>query len=258
VDSYVDRSSTWFATAAGILGFGFTFLLQDTYVGLRPFAWPMFFVGTLCLGVAAQIWFGRPKHDAASVGDATSVLLPSAMPAEPEPNIVPAGEHSAGVVFIDHTKHIRVGYGTRFDDQYVAAIVSFSNDLTRARRVGDAFDVKAEVRFVATATTKDFKVAGYWLDVLEDEDDGIRITVGSAARSLIVAVRDQREGILYAVENPSRDGYGVPPALIPLWGTALEPQSFSLQILLASDGDVLAQYRYTLHTDAEKLELRRV
>jgi hypothetical protein len=189
--------------------------------------------------------------------DSTTLPGPSDFASnDPPPNVMPDGEFTE-VAHIDHTKDIHLGYGTRFDKQFRVAIATFRNELRQGRRVGDAFDVKAEVRFTATKDTKDVKLPAYWLESLPGETDGVRLEVGGASRSVVVAVRDHHDGSVFAVEDSSKSGYTFPPTLLLLAPPHPSDRKYPLSVLLARDGEIISHTRYVLQVTATEIRLTK-
>jgi hypothetical protein len=250
------RSGLWLAAGLAFIGIGATTLFQNVYPSVSPIGWPLLALGFLCIGVAAQMWFGRTSElspTQANVGAA------DATPAEePAPNLAPDSE-DLQIVHINYTHQILVGYGTRHDEQYAANVASFRNTLRRNEQVGDAFDVKAELRFAATRDTREFNISGYWLETTDEEVDGIRISVGAAARNLVVALRrTYNDPTVHVVDNQNRDGYRLPPALVTVWQAGMPARNYPFQVLLASEGRILAQVRYVLRIREDAIALVRM
>ncbi|MEA2162362.1 MAG: hypothetical protein QOK37_489 [Thermoanaerobaculia bacterium] len=215
--------------------------------------WPLLGIGLICVGVSAQIWFAR--NELAPVLASSQNTLSETVRDAP-PNIVADGYY-VQAAHVDHTRHVKLGHGTRFDQPYLAAYVDFRNGLLRGRKVGDAYDLTAEVRLSSKTLTRDVHWVGYWRRIVEAEASAITLTAGGAARALILALRDTNTGVVYAVEDVSPAGHNFPVSLMGLWQPGSQDETYVLTVLIAREGTVLTEEKFVLRIGEQGIELRR-
>jgi hypothetical protein len=244
------RSAAWLAAGLGLGGIGLTGVLQNTAPAFVPVGYVLLSLALISLGIAAAAFFGIDERDE-TLSPEIPALLPPTAPEEPPPNVRADHQYIARI-HDDHSYHVlRHGDGTRFDTPFTGAVVSFRNTFVRRRAGVDAYDVKAQIT-IHDASGTTMTLAGYWLNVIEGEHDGVRIAAGGAERELVIAVRD-RDGMVAAVQRSDT----AHPEYLPVWQPQLGSKKFSVEVLLASNGSVLATARYELRLSDKAFEIVR-